>query len=180
MSEPTTQTSTPVRSPPPEYAHALHLTPLGDMLAGIASSPEHPNTVPIDVSSFLLPEHLRLTRKNWAAYKLVIPILCALRGVDDHLRNGRPDGRVPNKKWEEDDTLCKAIILFNIKHRSFFERDSVLAHSDDASQIWNGLVSTHEEQTAASASSAKLASMIVGATTVFGMGCMVVFSRLNS
>ena len=153
---------------------------MGDMLAGIASSPAQANAVPIDVSSFLLPEHLRLTRKNWIAYKLVIPILCALRGVDDHLRNGRPNGRVPNKKWDDDDTLCKAIILFNIKDRSFFERDSAVVQSGDASQIWNWLVSTYEEKPAASTSSALLASRIVGATTLFGIGCMVVFSRLNS
>ena len=143
-----------------------------------ARSISAPIIAPIDISSLLLPEHLRLTHGTWAAYKQTIPILCALRGVDDHLYNGRPEGRVPDKKWEDDDTLCKAIILFNIKDRTYFERVSNSAQHD-ASQIWNAIASTHEWHAWKDATSAEQASAIVGVTTVLGLACMVLFSNLG-
>ncbi|PIL25135.1 hypothetical protein GSI_13024 [Ganoderma sinense ZZ0214-1] len=174
MCEQSSQDRTPIRSPPPEYVHALHLAAGGMAVGSISAS----NTAPIDVSSLLLPEHLRLTRWSWAGYKETIPVLCALRGVDDHLHNGRPEGQVLDKKWEEDDTLCKAIILFNITDRSCLERVFVSSRSD-ASQIWNGLVAMHERHSWKDASSAEQASVIVCVTTVLGIAYMVVFSNLG-
>ncbi|KAI1793522.1 hypothetical protein LXA43DRAFT_1092692 [Ganoderma leucocontextum] len=92
-------------------------------------------TAPIDPSSLLLAEHLRLTKKNWAAYKRAVPILWALKGVDEHLRHGADASS--DKKWRDDDTLCRAVILFNIKDDSHLRLDSDPKH---ACELWKSLV----------------------------------------
>ena len=65
---------------PSRPAYVLHVP--------TATSPR--TTVPIDISFLLLPNHLRLTPTNWAAYKRSIPVLCDLRCVRHHLRPSDP------------------------------------------------------------------------------------------
>ncbi|KAI0630570.1 hypothetical protein C8Q77DRAFT_1133971 [Trametes polyzona] len=75
-------------------------------------------------TQLFLPEPFRLTAYNWEVYKIAIHALCFANELQEHLVKHTYEGRFclgaqqdedARRKWNEDDQLCKALIVLNIQ-----------------------------------------------------------------
>ncbi|KAI0774764.1 hypothetical protein BD413DRAFT_655235 [Trametes elegans] len=100
-------------------------------------------TTQILSTDLFLPEHLRLGSTNWLEFKLAIETVLQVKGIPlAHLKSSECP-RAPylggEKTWAEDDQLCKAIVLLNV--RPDHVRFATLAHEPwSAAEVWETLV----------------------------------------
>ncbi|KAI0675725.1 hypothetical protein C8Q78DRAFT_345494 [Trametes maxima] len=71
-------------------------------------------------TQLFLPDPMRLNTYNWEVYKIAIHALCHANHLQEHLeRHAHADGPCAHeddlRKWDEDDQLCKALIVLNIQ-----------------------------------------------------------------
>ncbi|KAH9857308.1 hypothetical protein C2E23DRAFT_720799, partial [Lenzites betulinus] len=93
------------------------------------------------LSELIFPEHLRLRdATTWKAYKNAVQLVCELKGVEKHLERPAINEHRAPAWWNEEEKLCRAIILLNILDIGRFDLDDCTF----TVECWEELKRVHE------------------------------------